>query len=234
MVYNKNQFKIKMATAGVYYGSLQYDVAVPAFSEKHTDGADKVDEVKASIEITLSGNSVTASQDLDVQINGVDVVANNSTNTTDAYATALADAINASTLGFDVKASASASKVTVTANDDTVKAFTVKAKTGATGITVTTGNEKKYSAPVEATSAVAELTFKSGVNKASEITVTVGDASANVTLNAGDTAEQIAAKVAAASFTGYTVKAEGAKVTFTSTATGASATISTVSVAAKA
>ena len=228
------QFTVDKTTYEVKFSVVAADVAVPAFSEKHTDGADKVDEVKASIEITLSGNSVTASQDLDVQINGVDVVANNSTNTTDAYATALATAINDSTLGFDVKAVASNSKVTVTANDDTVKAFTVKAKTGATGITVTTGNEKKYSAPVEATSAVAELTFKSGVNKASEITVTVGDASANVTLNAGDTAEQIAAKVAAASFTGYTVKADGAKVTFTSTATGASATISTVSVAAKA
>ena len=229
------QFTVDKTTYEVKFSVVAADVAVPAFSEKHTDGADKVDEVKALIEIDLAADSgVTASQDLDVQVNGVDVVANSSTDTTAAYATALADAINASTLGFDVKASASASKVTVTANDDTVKAFTVKAKTGATGITVTTGNEKKYSAPVEATSAVAELTFKSGVNKASEITVTVGDASANVTLNAGDTAEQIAAKVAAASFTGYTVKAEGAKVTFTSTATGASATISTVSVAAKA
>ena len=229
------KFTVDKTTYEVKFSVVAADVAVPAFSEKHTDGADKVDEVKALIEIDLAADSgVTASQDLDVQVNGVDVVANSSTDTTAAYATALADAINASTLGFDVKASASASKVTVTANDDTVKAFTVKAKTGATGITVTTGNEKKYSAPVEATSAVAELTFKSGVNKASEITVTVGDASANVTLNAGDTAEQIAAKVAAASFTGYTVKAEGAKVTFTSTATGASATISTVSVAAKA
>ena len=228
------KFTVDKTTYEVKFSVVAADVAVPAFSEKHTDGADKVDEVKASIEITLSGNSVTASQDLDVQINGVDVVANNSTNTTDAYATALATAINDSTLGFDVKAVASNSKVTVTANDDTVKAFTVKAKSGATGITVTTGNEKKYSAPVEATSAVAELTFKSGVNKASEITVTVGDASANVTLNAGDTAEQIAAKVAAASFTGYTVKADGAKVTFTSDATGNSATIASVSVAAKA
>ena len=225
------KFTVDKTTYEVKFTVTTADVAVPDFSEKHTDGADKVDEVKASIEITLSGNSVTASQDLDVQINGVDVVANNSTNTTDAYATALATAINDSTLGFDVKAVASNSKVTVTANDDTVKAFTVKAKSGATGITVTTGNEKKYSAPVEATSAVAELTFKSGVNKASEITVTVGDASANVTLNAGDTAEQIAAKVAAASFTGYTVKADGAKVIFTSTA---GATISGVNVAAKA
>ena len=229
------KFTVDKTTYEVKFSVVAADVAVPAFSEKHTDGADKVDEVKALIEIDLAADSgVTASQDLDVQVNGVDVVANSSTDTTAAYATALADAINASTLGFDVKASASASKVTVTANDDTVKAFTVKAKTGATGITVTTGNEKKYSAPVEATSAVAELTFKSGVNKASEITVTVGDASANVTLNAGDTAEQIAAKVAAASFTGYTVKADGAKVTFTSDATGNSATIASVSVAAKA
>ena len=228
------KFTVDKTTYEVKFTVTTADVAVPAFSEKHTDGADKVDEVKASIEITLSGNSVTASQDLDVQINGVDVVANNSTNTTDAYATALATAINDSTLGFDVKAVASNSKVTVTANDDTVKAFTVKAKSGATGITVDTANAKEYSAEVAATNAVAELTFKSGVNKASEITVTVGDASANVTLNAGDTAEQIAAKVAAASFTGYTVKADGAKVTFTSDATGNSATIASVSVAAKA
>ena len=211
------------------------DVAVPTFTETHKDGADKVDEVKASIEIDLAADSgVTASQDLDVQINGVDVVATSSTNTTDAYATALATAINDSTLGFDVKASASASKVTVTANDDTVKAFTVKAKTGATGIAVTTANAKEYSAEVAATNAVAELTITSGVNVASEITVTVGDVSADITLAAGDTAEQIAAKVAAASFTGYTVTADGAKVTFTSTATGDSATISDVTVAAKA
>ena len=211
------------------------DVAVPTFTETHKDGADQVDEVKASIEIDLAADSgVTASQDLDVQINGVDVVATSSTNTTDAYATALATAINDSTLGFDVKASASASKVTVTANDDTVKAFTVKAKTGATGIAVTTANAKEYSAEVAATNAVAELTITSGVNVASEITVTVGDVSADITLAAGDTAEQIAAKVAAASFTGYEVKADGAKVTFTSTATGASATISDVTVAAKA
>ena len=211
------------------------DVAVPTFTETHKDGADQVDEVKASIEIDLAADSgVTASQDLDVQINGVDVVATSSTNTTDAYATALATAINDSTLGFDVKASASASKVTVTANDDTVKAFTVKAKTGATGIAVTTANAKEYSAEVAATNAVAELTITSGVNVASEITVTVGDVSADITLAAGDTAEQIAAKVAAASFTGYTVTADGAKVTFTSTATGDSATISDVTVAAKA
>ena len=229
------KFTVGKTEYKVEFKVVAADVKVPTFTETHKDGADKVDEVKALIEIDLAADSgVTASQDLDVQVNGVDVVANSSTDTTAAYATALADAINASTLGFDVKASASASKVTVTANDDTVKAFTVKAKTGATGITVTTGNEKKYSAPVEATSAVAELTFKSGVNKASEITVTVGDASANVTLNAGDTAEQIAANVAAASFTGYTVKADGAKVIFTSTATGAGATISGVNVAAKA
>ncbi len=211
------------------------DVAVPTFTETHKDGADQVDEVKASIEIDLAADSgVTASQDLDVQINGVDVVATSSTNTTDAYATALATAINDSTLGFDVKASASASKVTVTANDDTVKAFTVKAKTGATGIAVTTANAKEYSAEVAVTNAVAELTITSGVNVDSTITVTVGDASANITLAAGDTAEQIAAKVAAAPFTGYTVTADGAKVTFTSTATGDSATISDVTVAAKA
>ena len=211
------------------------DVAVPTFTETHKDGADQVDEVKASIEIDLAADSgVTASQDLDVQINGVDVVATSSTNTTDAYATALATAINDSTLGFDVKASASASKVTVTANDDTVKAFTVKAKTGATGIAVTTANAKEYSAEVAATNAVAELTITSGVNVDSTITVTVGDASANITLAAGDTAEQIAAKVAAAPFTGYTVTADGAKVTFTSTATGDRATISDVTVAAKA
>ena len=229
------KFTVGKTEYKVEFKVVAADVKVPTFTETHKDGADKVDEVKALIEIDLAADSgVTASQDLDVQVNGVDVVANSSTDTTAAYATALADAINASTLGFDVKASASASKVTVTANDDTVKAFTVKAKTGATGITVTTGNEKKYSAPVEATSAVAELTFKSGVNKASEITVTVGDASANVTLKAGDTAEQIAANVAAASFTGYTVKADGAKVIFTSTATGAGATISGVNVAAKA
>ena len=228
------QFTVDKTTYKVEFSVVAADVAVPAFSEKHTDGADKVDEVKASIEITLSGNSVTASQDLDVQINGVDVVANNSTNTTDAYATALATAINDSTLGFDVKAVASNSKVTVTANDDTVKAFTVKAKSGATGITVDTANAKEYSAEVAATAAVAEITFNSGVNVDSTITVKVGDASADVALKAGDTAEQVAAKVAAASFTDYTVKAEGAKVTFTSTATGASATISTVSVAAKA
>ena len=228
------QFTVDKTTYEVEFSVVAADVAVPAFSEKHTDGADKVDEVKASIEITLSGNSVTASQDLDVQINGVDVVANNSTNTTDAYATALATAINDSTLGFDVKAVASNSKVTVTANDDTVKAFTVKAKSGATGITVDTANAKEYSAEVAATAAVAEITFNSGVNVDSTITVKVGDASADVALKAGDTAEQVAAKVAAASFTDYTVKAEGAKVTFTSTATGASATISTVSVAAKA
>ena len=228
------KFTVDKTTYEVKFSVVAADVAVPAFSEKHTDGADKVDEVKASIEITLSGNSVTASQDLDVQINGVDVVANNSTNTTDAYATALATAINDSTLGFDVKAVASNSKVTVTANDDTVKAFTVKAKSGATGITVDTANAKEYSAEVAATAAVAEITFNSGVNVDSTITVKVGDASADVALKAGDTAEQVAAKVAAASFTDYTVKAEGAKVTFTSTATGASATISTVSVAAKA
>ncbi|WP_370813929.1 S-layer homology domain-containing protein [Butyricicoccus pullicaecorum] len=228
------KFTVDKTTYEVKFTVTTADVAVPDFSETHENGVNKVDEVKASIEIDLASSSVTADQNLDVQINGVDVVATSSTNTTDAYATALAAAINDSTLGFDVKASASASKVTVTANDDTVKAFTVKAKTSATGITVTTDNAKKYSAPVEATSAVAELTFKSGVNKASEITVTVGDASANVTLNAGDTAEQIAAKVAAASFTGYTVKADGAKVIFTSTATGAGATISGVNVAAKA
>ena len=228
------KFTVDKTTYEVKFSVVAADVAVPAFSEKHTDGADKVDEVKASIEITLSGNSVTASQALDVQINGVDVVANNSTNTTDAYATALATAINDSTLGFDVKAVASNSKVTVTANDDTVKAFTVKAKSGATGITVDTANAKEYSAEVAATAAVAEITFNSGVNVDSTITVKVGDASADVALKAGDTAEQVAAKVAAASFTDYTVKAEGAKVTFTSTATGASATISTVSVAAKA
>ena len=227
------KFTVDDTTYEVKFTVTTADVAVPDFSKTHKGGADKVDEVKASIEINLASDGVTVNKDLDVQINGVDVAATSDTATTAAYATALAAAINDSTLGFDVKAVASASKVTVTANDDTVKAFTVKAKTGATGITVTTGNAKKYSAPVEATSAVAELTFKSGVNKASEITVTVGDASASVTLKAGDTAEQIAAKVAAASFTGYTVKVDGAKVTFTSTTTGSGATISGVDVAAK-
>ena len=227
------KFTVADTTYKVKFTVTTADVAVPDFSETHKNGADKVDEVKASIEIDLASSNVTPNQKLDVQINGVDVAATSETGTTDAYATALAAAINDSTLGFDVKAVASSSKVTVTANDDTVKAFTVKAKTGATGITVTTDNAKEYSAPVKATSAVAELTFKSGVNKASEITVTVGDASANVTLNAGDTAEQIAAKVAAATFDRYTVKAGGAKVTFTSTATGSGATISGVDVAAK-
>lgn len=229
------KFTVGKTEYKVEFKVVAADVKVPTFTETHKDGADKVDEVKASIEIDLAADSgVTASQDLDLQVNGVDVVANSTTNTTDAYATALADAINASTLGFDVKASASASKVTVTANDDTVKAFTVKAKTGATGIAVTTANAKKYSAEVAATNAVAELTITSGVNVDSTITVTVGDASAEVSLKAGDTAEQVAAKVAAASFTGYTVKADGAKVTFTSEATGNSATIASVSVAAKA
>ena len=228
------KFTVGKTEYKVEFKVVAADVKVPTFTETHKDGADKVDEVKASIEIDLAADSgVTASQDLDLQVNGVDVVANSTTNTTDAYATALADAINASTLGFDVKASASASKVTVTANDDTVKAFTVKAKTGATGIAVTTANAKKYSAEVAATNAVAELTITSGVNVDSTITVTVGDASAEVSLKAGDTAEQVAAKIAAAKFTAYTVKADGAKVTFTSEATGSAATISDVTVAAK-
>ncbi|MFR4972189.1 MAG: hypothetical protein ACLUB2_01690, partial [Butyricicoccus pullicaecorum] len=227
------KFTVDKTTYEVKFSVVAADVAVPAFSEKHTDGLDAVQEKNATSTLTFKGKQETGATKCAVTVGEtkvtVDLAANDGPN---LAAGKVAKAISEKFID-GVTAVANDAVVTVTGKGvDTVLNFQ---KGSLTVLDAEVDNANaKHVAAAEATSAVAELTFKSGVNKASEITVTVGDASANVTLNAGDTAEQIAAKVAAASFTGYTVKAEGAKVTFTSTATGASATISTVSVAAKA
>ena len=227
------KFTVDKTTYEVKFSVVAADVAVPAFSEKHTDGLDAVQEKNATSTLTFKGKQETGATKCAVTVGEtkvtVDLAANDGPN---LAAGKVAKAISEKFID-GVTAVANDAVVTVTGKGvDTVLNFQ---KGSLTVLDAEVDNANaKHVAAAEATSAVAEITFKSGVNVDSTITVKVGDASADVALKAGDTAEQVAAKVAAASFTDYTVKAEGAKVTFTSTATGASATISTVSVAAKA
>ena len=227
------KFTVDKTTYEVKFSVVAADVVVPAFSEKHTDGLDAVQEKNATSTLTFKGKQETGATKCAVTVGEtkvtVDLAANDGPN---LAAGKVAKAISEKFID-GVTAVANDAVVTVTGKGvDTVLNFQ---KGSLTVLDAEVDNANaKHVAAAEATSAVAEITFKSGVNVDSTITVKVGDASADVALKAGDTAEQVAAKVAAASFTDYTVKAEGAKVTFTSTATGASATISTVSVAAKA
>ena len=227
------KFTVDKTTYEVKFSVVAADVVVPAFSEKHTDGLDAVQEKNATSTLTFKGKQETGATKCAVTVGEtkvtVDLAANDGPN---LAAGKVAKAISEKFID-GVTAVANDAVVTVTGKGvDTVLNFQ---KGSLTVLDAEVDNANaKHVAAAEATSAVAEITFKSGVNVDSTITVKVGDASADVALKAVYTAEQIAAKVAAASFTGYTVKADGAKVTFTSDATGNSATIASVSVAAKA
>lgn len=87
---------------------------------------------------------------------------------------------------------------------------------------VTEGKDKDVTqAEVAATQAKVEFTVAGSVGKDGDIAVKIGDLEpVDVTVANSDTAELVAGKIAEASFTGYTVVASGAKVTFTATEAG--------------
>ena len=230
------KFTVDKTTYEVKFSVVAADIAVPANDANKAvivNGKDEVTEQFAEYKLTFTGSPASAEK-CAIYVNGQKIDAQSDNTNLEATMTAFKNAINGSLIP-GITATSDATSVTVKSDKKNVD-LAVEFVAGNTGVSVQSVDDAKakYIAHEEATHATAEFSFTSGVTVDSTITVTVGAVSANVELKAGDTAEQIAAKVAAASFTGYTVKADGAKVTFTSDATGNRATIASVSVAAKA
>ncbi len=218
------KFTVDKTTYEVKFSVVAADVVVPAFSEKHvpafsekhTDGLDAVQEKNATSTLTFKGKQETGATKCAVTVGEtkvtVDLAANDGPN---LAAGKVAKAISEKFID-GVTAVANDAVVTVTGKGvDTVLNFQ---KGSLTVLDAEVDNANaKHVAAAEATSAVAEITFKSGVNVDSTITVKVGDASADVALKAGDTAEQVAAKVAAASFTAEITFKSGVNVDSTIT-----------------
>ena len=230
------KFSVDSKEYEVKFSVKTADIAVPANDANKAvivNGKDEVSEQFAEYKLTFTGSPASAEK-CAIYVNGQKIDAQSDNTNLEATMTAFKNAINGSLIP-GITATSDATSVTVKSDKKNVD-LAVEFVAGNTGVSVQSVDDAKakYIAHEEATHATAEFSFTSGVTVDSTITVTVGAVSANVELKAADTAEQIAAKVAAASFTGYTVKADGAKVTFTSEATGNSATIASVSVAAKA
>ena len=230
------KFTVDKTTYEVKFSVVAADIAVPANDANKAvivNGKDEVTEQFAEYKLTFTGSPASAEK-CAIYVNGQKIDAQSDNTNLEATMTAFKNAINGSLIP-GITATSDATSVTVKSDKKNVD-LAVEFVAGNTGVSVQSVDDAKakYIAHEEATHATAEFSFTSGVTVDSTITVTVGAVSANVELKAADTAEQVAAKVAAASFTGYTVKADGAKVTFTSDATGNSATIASVSVAAKA
>ena len=230
------KFSVDSKEYEVKFSVKAADIAVPANDANKAvivNGKNQVDEQFAEYKLTFTGSPASAEK-CAIYVNGQKIDAQSDNTSLEATMTAFKNAINGALIP-GITATSDATSVTVKSDKKNVD-LAVEFVAGNTGVSVQSVDDAKakYIAHEEATHATAEFSFTSGVTVDSTITVTVGAVSANVELKAADTAEQIAAKVAAASFTGYTVKADGAKVTFTSEATGDSATIASVSVAAKA
>lgn len=230
------KFTVDKTTYEVKFSVVAADIAVPANDANKAvivNGKDEVTEQFAEYKLTFTGSPASAEK-CAIYVNGQKIDAQSDNTNLEATMTAFKNAINGSLIP-GITATSDATSVTVKSDKKNVD-LAVEFVAGNTGVSVQSVDDAKakYIAHEEATHATAEFSFTSGVTVDSTITVTVDAVSANVELKAADTAEQVAAKVAAASFTGYTVKADGAKVTFTSDATGNSATIASVSVAAKA